>query len=161
MADPWRRPERGLLAIPGRFRRAARGSLGVEMAVLMWPLVMLLVGITQFLMHAYTQVLLSNALFDSAARPETELTAGDAAGYKTKVCAKILLLTQAGCRARLVVEMTQLSSAATSATAVTGATFSPGATKDLLLLRAALPSVRYVPFLPILTAKASVVFRRA
>lgn len=137
-----------------------RGSVAVEMALLAWPTILLVLGVLQLVLVQYTQVLLSNALFDSAAAPESELTLGLAAGYKAKVCDKIFVMQAATCKTRLVVEMMKLTDAPVAATAITGATFSAGAVNDALLLRASLPNIRILPLLPEIPARASVVFRR-
>jgi Flp pilus assembly protein TadG len=138
-----------------------RGSTAVEMALLAWPTILLVLGALQLILAQYTQALLSNALFDSAAAPETELTRADAATYRETVCSKIVVMPAATCRARLLVEMTRLADAPTAATAVAGTAFTAGSVGDALLLRAALPNIRLLPaVIPNLPAKASVVFRR-
>ncbi|MET7244601.1 TadE family protein [Methylobacterium sp. EM32] len=149
----WRHHLRGL-------RDCRRGVASVEMAFLAWPAIFMIVGALQFVIAQYTQMLLSNALYDSASAPEPELLLASADVYKTTVCAKIRIVQAQSCKAQVVVEMMRLSDAPTAATGVTGATFSAGSAGDALLLRAALPTLRILPLIPAITAQASVVFRR-
>src|SRR3954451_12575853 len=138
-SQPMRRLRtRGILA-------CRRGSVAVEMALLAWPMIGLIIGILQLVIVEYTQVQLSNALYDSASSPETEIIAGTAAAYKAKVCTKLIAMPIATCNARLLVEMMKLSDAPTAATAVAGTTFDPGAANEALLLRAAIPTTQFLP----------------
>ncbi|SFU96946.1 Flp pilus assembly protein TadG [Methylobacterium sp. 174MFSha1.1] len=141
-------------------RDCRRGVASVEMAFLAWPTIFMIIGALQFVIAQYTQVLLSNALYDSASAPEPELLLASADLYKTTLCAKIRVMQTQSCKAQVVVEMMRLTDAPTAATGVTGATFSAGSSGDALLLRAALPTLRILPLIPAITAQASVVFRR-
>ncbi|WP_336488854.1 TadE/TadG family type IV pilus assembly protein [Methylobacterium nigriterrae] len=145
---------------PPRILACERGAVAVEMALLAWPMIGLVVGILQLVIVQYTQVQLSNALYDSASSPEAELILGSATAYKAKVCGKIIIMPSATCNARLLVELMKLSDAPTAATAVAGTTFDPGSANDALLLRASVPTLQFLPLLPSITARASVVFRR-
>ncbi|MFD0937575.1 TadE/TadG family type IV pilus assembly protein [Methylobacterium trifolii] len=142
--------------------RDASGAVAVEFAILVWPVILLLVGILQLGLYQYTQVQLGNALFDAASGPSEELglLTGNATTYKTTVCTRIRILPLATCKANLLVEMQVLSTVSTTATAITGTTFNAGASNNALLLRAGIPAIRILPFLPVMWAKGSVVFRR-
>ncbi|KAB1072842.1 TadE/TadG family type IV pilus assembly protein [Methylobacterium planeticum] len=143
-----------------RFGTCARGAAAVEFALLAWPMVGLVLGILQFVMIQYTQVLLNDRLHVSAAIPEAELLAGDQAGYKTRLCERIVVVVMATCQASLLVELAPLSATPTAETAVAGTTFAPGSKNDVMLLRASLPVTVFVPFIPRVAARSSVVFRR-
>lgn len=143
-----------------RLRDGEGGATSVEMALLAWPTILMIVGVLQFVIAQYTQLMLSSALYDSASTPEPELLLGSASVYKATVCEKLRIVQPDSCKAQIVVEMMRLSDAPTTATAITGSTFSAGSANDALLLRAALPTLRILPLIPAITAQASVVFRR-
>ncbi|TNC15932.1 hypothetical protein FF100_01305 [Methylobacterium terricola] len=140
--------------------RGQGGSASVEIALLAWPTMIALVGILQFVVAQYTQLLLGNALYDSAATPEAELLLGASSTYKATLCRKIRIVPSDTCRAQIIVEMMRLTDAPSVATSITGSTFDAGSANDALLLRAALPTLRVLPVIPAMTAQASVVFRR-
>ncbi|MEA1834043.1 TadE/TadG family type IV pilus assembly protein [Methylobacterium durans] len=149
--------------IAGAFRRfgaCARGASAVEFALLAWPMIGLVLGILQYAVVQYAQVVLSDRLHLSASRPEAELLLGDRAGYRALLCAKIVVVPSATCQARLVVELAPLSASPTAQTPVRGASFSAGLPKEVMLLRAALPIPIVVPFVPAVTVQSSVVYRR-
>ncbi|GJD62419.1 TadE family protein [Methylobacterium frigidaeris] len=136
------------------------GVASVEMAFLAWPTIFMIIGALQFVIAQYTQMLLTNALYDSASTPELELLLGNADMYKSTLCGKIRIMPSQSCKSQIIVEMMRLSDAPTAATSITGATFSAGSANDALLLRAALPTWRILPLIPAITAQSSVVFRR-
>lgn len=144
-----------------RLGRDRRGSTAVEFALLAWPIVMLVIGGIQLAIYQYTQLMLSNALFDTAASPGTEVLTGDQDGYKTLVCASIRIMPAATCKAKILVEMAPLINVPTAAQSVQGTFFLPGVPMNLMLLRAAIPAVKILPLLPAIWAKSSVVFRRS
>ncbi|GEP10751.1 TadE/TadG family type IV pilus assembly protein [Methylobacterium gnaphalii] len=152
---------RGPVRWPLRALSDQRGASAVEFALVATPFLMLCLGVLQFVMLYYTQLTLSDALYSSASNPETELTSGNKSGYVAKLCAKIAF--QADClnsTKGVKVEMMRLADLSTSPTAISGTAFSTGAIGDVLVLRATMPAPRIVPFIPILTAKDSVIFRR-
>lgn len=138
-----------------------KGASAVEFALVLFPFLLLCLGILQFVFLHYTQQTLSNALYDSASNPEAELVAGNKTGYVTKVCSKIAF--QASClnsTSGLKIEMMRLDDLPVVVTAITGSTFSPGSSGDVLVLRASMPAPQIVGFMPQMTAKDSVIFRR-
>ncbi|WP_207919307.1 TadE/TadG family type IV pilus assembly protein, partial [Methylobacterium segetis] len=154
-------PARSEAASPlRRFGACRRGASAVEFALLAWPLIGLVLGILQYVVVEYAGVLLSDRLHISAGKPETELLLGDRAAYRALVCGKIVVVPSATCRARLVLELAPLSAGPTAPTPVTGATFSAGLPKEVMLLRAALPIPIVIPFVPAVTVRSSVVYRR-
>ncbi|WP_187272970.1 TadE family protein [Methylobacterium sp. WL69] len=137
------------------------GASAVEFALVVFPFLLLCLGILQFVFLNYTQQTLSNALYSSASRPESELILGSRSGYVTKLCAKIVF--QAACldsTTGVKVEMMRLDDLPTTPTAIAGTTFSPGSSGDVLVLRATMPTPQILAFIPQLTAKDSVIFRR-
>lgn len=154
-------PGRAWIARPAcGFRRDTGGAVAVEFAILVWPIILLILGALQLGVYQYTQVQLTNALFDTAADPEPAIYASDATSYKALICSRIRIMPTATCKAALLVEMARLADVPTTTTALTGTTFTAGASKDVLLLRAGVPGVRIMPLLPAFWAKGSVVFRR-
>ncbi|MGY2051011.1 TadE/TadG family type IV pilus assembly protein [Methylobacterium sp. JK268] len=146
---------------PGGLIADRRGVTMVEFALLAWPTVMLILFGLQLALVQYTQVGLSNALFDTASAPEPAVLAGDQPGYKAVVCARIGLQPAQACAAGLLVEMAPLALVPTAAQPIQGTTFLAGLPMNVMLLRAAAPVVQILPFLPIGPATASVVFRRS
>ncbi|MDP4022473.1 pilus assembly protein [Methylobacterium sp. NEAU 140] len=144
-----------------RLRADRRGSVAVEFALLVWPVILLVMGGIQLAIYQYTQLTLSNALFDTASDPEPAVLLGNQAGYKSIVCARIRIMPAATCEEKLLVEMTPLAAVPTGTLSIQGAAFSPGLPMNLLVLRAAIPAVKIVPLWPPTWAKASVVFRRS
>ncbi|MFE1600899.1 TadE family protein [Methylobacterium sp. ID0610] len=152
--------------VSGRLRLLQRlgpdrlGATAVEFALLLWPAMVLILGALQFGFYQYTQATLSNALFDTAAAPGTEVILGDQAGYRNRICASIPIIPDATCRATLLVELEPLASLPTTVTDIQGSVFDPGLPMNLMVLRAAVPTLQILPFAPVMRAKASVVFRR-
>lgn len=142
------------------FARCEKGIAALELGLVAMPLTMLLVGILQLVVFQYTQSLLSNGLYDSAARPPASVLASDQSLFKGDLCDRIVIMARASCVAAVVVEMARLDSVATTATPITGTTFSSGTSQQAIVLRAALPVTQFVPFIPVMTAKSSVVFRK-
>lgn len=137
------------------------GASAVEFALVVFPFLALCLGMLQFVFLHYTQQTLSDALYSSASSPESELILGNKSGYVAKLCAKIAF--QAACLGATTgvkVEMMRLDDVPTIPTAITGTVFSPGSKGDVLVLRAAMPIPQIAAFLPQLTAKDSVIFRR-
>ena len=128
--------------------------------MLLWPMIGLVMCILQLVIIQYTQVLLNDALYTSAANPEPELLVNNAALYKTRVCTKIRTMPSATCLSTLVLQMGLLQSYSTTAAAISASSFSSGVSGDVIILRAALPPTRFIPLLPYWTAKSSVVLRR-
>ena len=138
------------------------GASAVEFALVSMPFLLLCLGILQFLFLHYTQQTLTNALYNSASSPETVLTQGNKTGYIAAVCAKVFFPTDClNSTTGLKVELIPLASLSTTATAITGAAaLNPGASGDALVLRASMQVPRIVSFIPLLTARDSVIFRR-
>lgn len=149
-----------LTATARRLPRDRHGSVSVEFAILAWPLIgMILMGF-QGAIYQYTQLMLSNTLFDTAASPPLSVLAGDQAGYRDAVCGKLPFMTTKTCQGSLLVELSSLSSLSTTPKAVTGSPFHPGLPTNVMVLRASVPVLRVFPALPQISAQASVVFRR-
>ncbi|GEO98612.1 TadE family protein [Methylobacterium haplocladii] len=137
------------------------GASAVEFALVVFPFLALCLGILQFVFLHYTQQTLSDALYSSASNPESELTLGNKAGYIAKVCAKVVFQTDCLSSTNgIKIELMRLDDLPTTTTAITGSTFSSGASGDVLVLRATMPTPQIVAFIPQLTAKDSVIFRR-
>ncbi|MGU3536752.1 hypothetical protein [Methylobacterium sp. A54F] len=143
-----------------RWGPCARGAAAVQMALLAWPTLFIVVGIFQFILAQYVQVLLNNHLHNSAAQPEAALLAGSQRAYKTLLCARIAMMPAATCTAALRVEQMTLASAPTAVAPITGGSFAAGAARDVMLLRAALPVPMFLPLIPQITARSSVTYRR-
>lgn len=137
------------------------GAAAVEFALIAFPLVMLVLGMLQFVIYCYLQQTLSDALYQTASDPEPELLAQDKPGYVAKFCARIAFsdscLNQT---TGIKIEAMKLANAPTAPTAITGTTFDTGASRDVILLRATMAAPRIVPMIPELVAQDSVVFRR-
>ncbi|QRE74874.1 TadE family protein [Methylobacterium aquaticum] len=137
------------------------GAAAVEFALIAFPLVMLVLGMLQFVIYSYLQQTLSDALYQTASDPEPELLAQDKPGYVAKFCARIAFsdscLNQT---TGIKIEAMKLANAPTAPTAITGTTFDTGASRDVILLRATMAAPRIVPMIPELVAQDSVVFRR-
>lgn len=139
----------------------ASGASAVEFALVVFPFLALCLGVIQFVLLHYTQQTLSDAIYSSASNPEAELVSGSKSGYIAKICAKITFQTDClSATNGIKVEMMRLDDLPTTTTAIAGSTFTPGASGDVLVLRATMPTPRIVAFIPQLTAKDSVVFRR-
>lgn len=137
------------------------GASAVEFAMVAFPFLALCLGILQFVFLHYTQQTLSDALYSSASNPESELISGSKSGYITKICAKITFQTEClNATSGIKVELMRLDDLSTTATAIAGTTFTSGASGDVLVLRATMPTPQIVAFIPQLTAKDSVIFRR-
>lgn len=143
-----------------RLLRDRRGATSVEFAILAWPLVALILMACQVAIHQYTELMLSNTLFDTAAAPPVSVLAGDQSAYKSAVCAKLPFMTTTTCQAGLLVEMAPLSAVPTAARAIQGTVFYAGLPMNVMVLRASVPILRVFPALPKVSAQASVVFRR-
>lgn len=154
-------PSTGVLYRMRTFAACRRGFATVELGFVALPLLLLLIGVFQFVVLQYTQISLNNALYETASSPETEITAlvPDKNGYKTKICAKVMS-TGNYCRDNILVEMQPLSSYSTSKQAIAGTIFIGGVAGTPMLLRAAMPVTQFVPFIPRLVTKSSVVFLR-
>lgn len=137
------------------------GATAVEFAMIAFPLVILVLGVFQFVMYFYLQQTLSNALYQTASAPESEVLSQDQAGYITKICAKIAFGTTCLDRAKgIKVEAMKLANVPTTALAITGTTFDTGTSQDVILLRATMTAPQIVPLIPALIARDSVIFRR-
>ena len=144
-----------------RERTDASGASAVEFAMVLFPFLTLCLGVIQFVFLHYTQQTLSDALYSSASNPEAELISGSKSGYIAKICAKITFQTDCqNATTGIKVEMMRLDDLSTTTTAIAGLTFTPGASGDVLVLRATMPTPQIVAFIPQLTAKDSVIFRR-
>lgn len=141
-----------------RFTRCASGSSAIEFSALALPFLLLIVCIIQYYALHLMQSTLSDALYQSASKPEASLLTGSQSSYATTLCNKTAF--PAICTATLKVELQPLQNAPTAKTAITGGTFNAGTSNDVLVLRASTQVVQFIPLIPILTAKASVVFRR-
>lgn len=144
-----------------RLLKCRSGAAAVEFALIAFPLVMLVLGMLQFVIYCYLQQTLSDALYQTASDPEPELLAQDKPGYVAKFCARIAFsdscLNQS---TGIKIEAMKLANAPTAPTAITGTTFDTGASRDVILLRATMAAPRIVPMIPELVAQDSVVFRR-
>lgn len=137
------------------------GASAVDFALIVFPFLALCLGTLQFVMLHYTQQTLSDAMYSSASSPETELIANNKSGYIAKLCAKITFTASClDATTGLKIEMIRLADMPTASTAITGTTFNSGASGDVLALRATMPAPQIVAFIPQLTAKESVIFRR-
>ncbi|TXN21372.1 TadE family protein [Methylobacterium sp. WL9] len=142
-------------------RHDERGASAVEFALVLFPFLILCLGVLQFVFLNYTQQTLSDALYSSASNPESELISGDRSGYRARVCAKMPFQTDClNLLTGIKIEMMRLDALPTATTAITGSDFLPGASGDVLVLRATMPAPQVVAFIPQLTAKDSVIFRR-
>lgn len=143
----------------GSFTACRRGGAAVEFGVLVAPLVMMLLGTLQFIVFQYTQITLNNALYETAGAPEAEVTAlvPDKAGYTSKLCGKVMN-TGSYCVNNILVEMAPLAAYPTARTPIQGVLFLGGASKTPMMIRASLPAMQFVPFIPQLITKSSVVF---
>lgn len=138
-----------------------RGASAVEFALVVFPFLMLCLGTLQFVILHYTQQTLSDAVYTSASSPEAELIAKNKTGYIAKICAKITFTTSClDSTNGLKVELIRLADLPTTATAIVGTSFDSGASGDVLVLRATMLTPQIVGFIPRLTAKDSVIFRR-
>lgn len=145
----------------GRGLADASGASAVEFALVAFPFLALCLGVLQFVFLHYTQQTLSDALYSSASNPEAELISGSKSGYIAKICAKIAFQTDClSATNGIKVEMMRLDDLSTTTTAITGSTFTSGTSGDVLVLRATMPTPKIVAFIPQLTAKDSVIFRR-
>ena len=137
------------------------GATAVEFALIAFPLLMLVLGLLQFVVYCYLQQTISDALYQTASEPEPEILAQDKPGYVARICAKVAFrqscLGQAG---GITVEAMRLPNVPTASLAITGTVFDTGASQDVILLRAKMPAPRLVPMVPELVAQDSVVFRR-
>lgn len=139
------------------FAACRSGASAVEFGLLAWPFLMMTMAVLQFYAMHIMQNTLSDALYQSAAAPEIELLAGQKDAYKAIVCAKTAFTDS--CKASLVLEMQRLADVPTTSVALTEK-FQAGTSNDVLLLRASTSVVQFVPFIPVLKIKASVIFRR-
>ncbi len=139
------------------FIHRTSGASAVEFGLLAGPLVLIIMGILQFYAMHVMQSTLSDALYASAATPEPALLLGQRNAYRDIVCDKTFFPET--CKNSLVLEMRRLQDVPTASTAVTEM-FQVGSSNDVLSLRATASVVQFVPFIPLLKAKASVVFRR-
>lgn len=156
----WCRDARKRLRRRSSFRVDTKGATAVEMALLAWPTFMLILGILQLVFIQNTQALLNDAVHDSGAKPEAELLLGSAGLYKQTLCGRMIFMGRQTCIDTVKVELMPLTSAPKAETPISGATFQPGLPNEAMLLRAALPVIKLVPFIPQFTARSSVVFRR-
>ncbi len=141
--------------------RCRSGATAVEFALIAFPLVMLVLGLLQFVIYCYLQQTLSDALYQTASDPEPELLAQDKAGYTAQVCARIAFSQNCLSPATgIKIEAMKLPNVPTASTAITGSTFDTGASQDVILLRATMAAPRIIPLIPELVAKDSVIFRR-
>ena len=156
-----RMPSSGIITRMRACADCRRGFASVELAFVALPLLMLLLGVFQFVLLQYTQITLNNALYESASSPEPEITAliPSKSGYKDKLCAKVMS-TGSYCRDNILIEMQPLSLYATTKQEITGNIFIGGIAGTPMLLRAAMPVTQFVPFIPQLMTKSSVVFVR-
>lgn len=157
------RRERGAAGRAGeglirRFGAASGGATAVEFSLLCLPFFLIVLAILQYFCFHIMRGTLSDALYQSAANPETVLLLGQKDAYKTIVCNKTAFVDT--CLSTIKLEMQPLSNVATSATAITGTTFDPGSTNDVLVLRGSSNVINFLPMFPTLTVKASVLFRR-
>ncbi|MBX9929945.1 MAG: pilus assembly protein [Methylobacterium sp.] len=143
-----------------KLRRCQGGVAALEFGIIAGPLVMLIVAVLQFIVYQYTQNLLNNALYDSAAIRETAITSNNKTGYKTAICNKIVIMATAQCATAIIVEMQPLQDVSKTSSPITDGPFTSGTVAQVILLRAILPVTQFVPFIPAMNAKASVVFRR-
>ncbi|MCF4125722.1 TadE family protein [Methylobacterium sp. SyP6R] len=144
-----------------RMLKCRSGATAVEFALIAFPLVMLVLGLLQFVIYCYLQQTVSDALYQTASDPEPELLTQDKSGYTAKFCARIAF--SENCLSQttgIKIEAMKLPNVPTAATAITGSTFDTGASQDVILLRATMAAPRIIPLIPELVAKDSVIFRR-
>lgn len=141
-----------------KFFKDKRGATAIEFAIVSLPFMLLSLSILQFLFLHYTQSTLSDALYNSASKPEASLTTSvSKADYKNVVCAANAFTTN--CNSLISLELMKLDNVPTTRTPIS-TTFTSGASGDALMLRAELPVLKVVGFMPTLTARESVIFRR-
>lgn len=143
------------------FTACRRGVAAVEFGLVALPLVLMLLGVLQFVVFQYTQITLNNALYETAGAPEAEVTAliPNQAGYKSKLCGKVMS-TGSYCLSNVLVEMAPLATYATTRTPIQGLLFLGAPSGTPMILRASLPVIQFVPYMPQLVTKSSVVFVR-
>jgi Flp pilus assembly pilin Flp len=135
-----------------RLRSETGGATAVEFALVVWPFLMICLGIIQFLFLSYTQSTLSDALYGMASQPAI----GTQAAYKSTICGKNAFTVN--CTSNLKLERWTLANLPTSSTAVGSAAWQ-GVSGDIVVLRAIVPALSVIGFLPTMNASEAVIFR--
>ena len=151
-------------AMAGRFRRHQGGATAVEFALVGSIFTALLMGILQFGLYfvasiqmrsvvaetvAYASVFSNTALF-----PETR----DPVRIRESICKEMLLVTN--CLGTLKVEQMPLASLSAAEQPITGVQFSTGVAGDVLVRRAEVGVVTFVPGMSALKVRTSSIFLR-
>ena len=156
-----RRSAKPLLA---RFRRDQDGATAVEFALLGSVFVTLLLGILQFGLYFVAAMQMRTVVAETVAYasvfsntpffPETR----DQTKVREAICKDLSLVIN--CTSTLKVEQMPLASLPTTRKAITGTEFSTGVPGDVLVRRAEVGVVTFVPGMSSLTVRTSSIFLR-
>lgn len=142
----------------GRFRNDAAGSTAVEFAFIGLIFIVSMLGIVQFALAFMAKMYLHDAVSEAA----TGRTAGTYAGNRSQVAAQICgrMIALDNCAANLQLETQPLTSYSAAAQSVTGTVFVAGASGTVMLIRARVPVMTFVPGLPTLHVSAAALYTR-
>jgi Flp pilus assembly protein TadG len=142
----------------GAFRRDAAGSTAVEFAFIGLAFIVLMLGILQFALAFMAQMYLHDAVSEAATGKTSGTYAGNRSAVVAQICARLMAIDS--CSSKLLLETQPLTNYATTAQAISGATFSAGASGTVMLIRAQAPVVTFLPGFSTLKVKAAALYVR-
>lgn len=149
-----RRLRRRLAAL----RHDATGSVAVEFAFIGLVSIVSILAILQFGLAFMAQMYIHDAVSEAATGNTASTYAGNRSAVVTQICARMFAVEN--CTANLQVEAQPLASYATTAQAITGATFVAATSGTPMMIRARAPVITFVPGLSQLRVSAASLYAR-
>ncbi len=136
------------------FWKARQGSVAIEFALVATVFIFMLLGVLQFALFFLSRVIIQDTLSDLATGDGVALLqAANRTGTRDYICSRMIF--SPGCRTSLQVEMRGVGGA--SATSLSN-TFAKGSTGTLMVVRAQVPVVVFIPFISTLHVHGKAVF---